>query len=254
MRRIPVSLRSDVSRDTGLGRRCARLGAILALLAAAGLAGCSTAREPTVTGSVPDNGYSTRHPILIKESIETMDVPVGSQSGHLTSRMANTVSAFGAEAMERGATGVTILIPSGSANETSADAMSRQIASALVSGGVPAKAISHQPYQVEANAADAPIRLAYPRVAATVPHACGQWPEQMMIDNSNRDYFNFGCAHQSNIAAMVVNPSDLVTPQGTTAVDANRRTRVLTNYRNGAATKSAISAPNSSPSGTGGGN
>ncbi|MEJ1159572.1 CpaD family pilus assembly protein [Prosthecomicrobium sp. N25] len=227
-------------RASGTGPR--RLAARLALLAAAAaalpLAGCATKVEPSVTASIPHDGYRSRHPILVTEQAETLDVPVGSQSGKLSETMLSTVEIFGATAVERGASGVTVMVPSGSGNESAAFAASRQVAAALKRGGVPAHAISHQPYSVEASAADAPIRLAYPRVVAGVPHACGTWPDQIIGQHDNSDYYNFGCAYQSNIAAMAANPSDLVTPQGMTPPDATRRTTVFRKYREGTPTKS----------------
>ncbi|KPL54102.1 hypothetical protein ABB55_19340 [Prosthecomicrobium hirschii] len=216
-------------------------GLATALAAAAlMLAGCSGVpkSEPTITGSVPHDGYRTRHPIVLSESAETLDIPVGSQSGRLTETTAETIAAFGAQSRERGASGVTILVPSGSGNETAASQMSRSVKTALQRGGVPAHAISLAPYKVEQAAADAPIRLAYPRVVAGVPHACGTWPDQVVGQFDNSDYYNFGCAYQANIAAMVVDPSDLVTPKGMPASDATRRTTVISKYRQGAPTKS----------------
>jgi pilus assembly protein CpaD len=55
----------------------------------------------------------------------------------------------------------------------------------------------------------------------------------------NRDFFenqppwNFGCASQRNLAAMVDNPADLVQPRGETPADVTRRTQVMGAYRQG---------------------
>lgn len=215
-----------------------RLGAALAAVATLALGACSTRHEPSVTGSVPHDGYRSRHPIVLTESAETLDIPVGSQSSRLNENMAETVALFGAAARERGASGVTILVPSGSGNETAAAGMSRNVKAALQRGGVPAHAITMTPYKVDQAAADAPIRIAYPRVVAGVPHACGTWPDQVVGQFDNTDYHNFGCAYQANIAAMAANPSDLVTPQGMPPADATRRTEVITKYRAGQPTKS----------------
>lgn len=213
-------------------------GAILLAVSTLTLGACSTRPEPTVTGSLPHDGYRSRHPIVVTESAETLDIPVGSQSSRLNENMAETVALFGAAARERGASGVTVLVPSGSGNETAAAGMSRSVKAALQRGGVPAHAITMTPYKVEQAAADAPIRIAYPRVVASVPHACGTWPDQVVGQFDNSDYYNFGCAYQANIAAMAANPADLVTPQGMPPSDATRRTQVITKYRAGQPTKS----------------
>lgn len=221
-----------------LGRRLVPALVIASGIALAGCSSRTTPTDPVIPGALAYDGYRSRHPIVLTEQAETLDVPVGSQSVRLTSQMADTVAGFGAEALARGASGVTVMVPSGSANETAAHALSRQVTAALGRGGVPAHAVSYQPYSVPQSAADAPIRLAYPRVTASVPHKCGTWPAQVMGQTDNSEYYNFGCATQANLAAMVANPSDLVTPQGMTPADATRRTTVVRKYRDGAPTKS----------------
>ena len=67
----------------------------------------------------------------------------------------------------------------------------------------------------------ATIRLSYPRIAA-VAGPCGLWPEDLgpSIANhgyvENKPYYNFGCATQRNLAAMIDNPSDLEQPRSET--------------------------------------
>jgi pilus assembly protein CpaD len=46
-------------------------------------------------------------------------------------------------------------------------------------------------------------------------------------------YWNFGCATQRNLAAMVANPSDLVQPRGETPAYSARRSVALEKYRKG---------------------
>lgn len=232
-------LPNDRRRGSGAGRPVRRLAPAVLTAAAIALAGCaSRSTEPSITGSVPNDGYRQRHPIVLTESAETLDVPVGSQSGRLDAAMADTIAIFGRTARERGARSVTVLVPSGSGNETAARAMAQSVRGALQRGGVPAQAITVSPYGVDQTAADAPIRLAYARVVAEVPHACGTWPDQVVGQSDNTDYYNFGCAYQANMAAMVANPSDLVTPQGMPPADATRRTTVIRKYREGTQTKS----------------
>lgn len=214
-------------------RRGALVGAVAALLA-----GCTTAREPTITGSLPHEGYKTRHPILITEQAETLDLPVGSQAGRLTDRAADTVVAFAQEAVEAGAHNVTVLLPKGSANAIAAARVSRSINAALVRGGVAPGGIVYRSYVAADPTVDAPVRLAYPKMKAGLDHACGQWPEQITTTAKNVDYWNFGCATQANLAAMVVEPSDLVTPRGMSPASAARRQTIFKAYEGGKATAS----------------
>ncbi len=61
--------------------------------------------------------------------------------------------------------------------------------------------------------------------------ACGQWNEDILDTTQNRNYENFGCATQKNLAAMVANPEDLLGPRGESEIDATRRTNVINDWR-----------------------
>jgi pilus assembly protein CpaD len=221
-----------------------RAGAVIGVVALS-LGACANARtdEALRTGSVDLDGYKTRHPIVLTESAETLDVPVGMQSAGLTSRMAHTIAIFAENARRHGAAGITILVPTGGANLYAADKVAKQAAGALAQGGFPRNAISLTGYDVPAGAADAPVRIAYARVKAMVTHRCGVWPEPVGGGNfDNRDDWDLGCATQSNIAAMVANPEDLVTPTGDDPADGTRRTTIITKYRAGTQTKAETGA------------
>jgi pilus biogenesis lipoprotein CpaD len=88
---------------------------------------------------------------------------------------------------------------------------------------------------------DGTIRLSYPKISA-IAGPCGLWPEDIgpSINNKsyfdNKQYFNFGCAYQRNMAAMVDNPSDLVQPRSETLAYTTRRTVAFEKYRKGTAT------------------
>ncbi|QIG48835.1 hypothetical protein G5V57_14545 [Nordella sp. HKS 07] len=68
---------------------------------------------------------------------------------------------------------------------------------------------------------------------------CGEWPKDLSRTSQNDQYQNFGCAQQSNIAAMVANPQDLIRPRAQTPSDPMRRSKVIDDYRNGTATSAA---------------
>jgi pilus assembly protein CpaD len=94
----------------------------------------------------------------------------------------------------------------------------------------------------------AAIRLSYPRMKAQAG-PCGLWPDDIgpSIKNpgylENRQYYNFGCAYQRNMAAMVANPSDLVQPRPETPPYTIRRSEGFDKYRKGQTT--ATSYPES---------
>jgi pilus assembly protein CpaD len=87
----------------------------------------------------------------------------------------------------------------------------------------------------------AAIRLNYPKISA-VAGPCGLWPEDLgpSIHNKsyyeNKPYYNFGCANQRNLAAMIDNPSDLVQPRDETPAYTARRDVAFEKYRKGAPT------------------
>ncbi len=232
-------------------RRLAALAAVLA--SGAALAACAP-REPQTTGTIAVDGFHTRHPIVVEEGNETLDVPVGAQAAHLPVRLATTVESFARESRRQGASGVIMMVPSGSTNEGAAHRLTREITAALTRGGVPTHAIEKRAYPAVGPEDAAPIRLAYPRLVARVPHRCGEWPAQASSDFGNDDYWNFGCATQANVAAMVDNPADLVAPPALGAPDATRRAVVLQAYRKGEKTKAQTGLPATSASEVNGGN
>ncbi|MGE0240505.1 MAG: CpaD family pilus assembly protein [Parvibaculaceae bacterium] len=63
--------------------------------------------------------------------------------------------------------------------------------------------------------------------------ACGDWSEDLTETAQNDQYKNFGCAQQSNLAAMVANPRDLERPRTQTPSDPMRRSKIFDNYREG---------------------
>jgi pilus assembly protein CpaD len=54
--------------------------------------------------------------------------------------------------------------------------------------------------------------------------------------SENKQYYNFGCANQRNMAAMIDNPSDLVQPRSETPAYTARRTAAFERYRKGDST------------------
>ncbi|MEI2385391.1 CpaD family pilus assembly protein [Breoghania sp. JC706] len=203
------------------------------LAAAAGLAllsaGCQT--NPT-TETLALHDYQLRHPIVISEQAETFDIPVGVETRRLSRSMQRAASDFAHEARRNGARYVEILVPSGSGNEAAAHSVAGQLRHALAKSGISPQNVSIRAYPVDAPAAIAPIRLAYPKVMAAV-HPCGRWTDSLTAETDNRDYADFGCATQSNLAAMIDDPVDLLRPREMGPADRVRRDTVSGKYRAG---------------------
>jgi pilus assembly protein CpaD len=203
------------------------------------LGGCNTIQNDVVA-SVPDD-YRQRHPIAIQEADQSIVVFIGHGRGGLSASQRADVIGL-AQAWRREATGAIVAdVPVDTPNAAaSADAF-REIKSLLMAAGVPARGITVHHYRPDDPRLLAAIRLDYPRIAA-VAGPCGLWPEDLgpSIDDprysENKDYYNFGCATQRNLAAMIDNPADLVQPRPETPAYTARRSEGFEKYRKGTTT------------------
>ncbi|MFK0206878.1 CpaD family pilus assembly protein [Agrobacterium sp. NPDC090283] len=201
---------------------------VVAALAAGLLQGC--ARDPMTTNAIPDD-YRTRHPITLSEAEHSLDIPVSASDSRLTTAMADNVRGFAQNYASMSTGIINIQTPSGSANSAAASRMAKQIRSTLSGAGVAPGKIMETRYAASPRGDASPIRLSYVAVTAMTGQ-CGQWPEDLS-DNTfgNKNWYNFGCASQSNLAAQIANPMDLVGPRGMSPIDAERRAVVIDTYR-----------------------
>jgi pilus assembly protein CpaD len=221
---LPTDVRSRLAR-----RIDPRLAAAAALILV--LAGCSASSRQDVVGSIPDD-YRVSHPITIDEQLATMDVPVGLDTARLPTPVKGNIVAFAQRFKASGSGLIAIVVPDGSPNEVVATGISHRIYDVLVGAGVRPDALDFRAYDAEPSETNAPIRLAFNKITAHVD-GCGAWPDRLERDFKNRNYENFGCATQANLAAMVDNPLDLIYPRALTPADAARRSAVLDKYRQG---------------------
>jgi pilus assembly protein CpaD len=71
-----------------------------------------------------------------------------------------------------------------------------------------------------------------------VASQCGTWPQDLGVgdpafNGRNEVYWNFGCASQSNFAAQVADPVDLVRARPEGRIDTIRRTNDIGKIRDG---------------------
>jgi pilus assembly protein CpaD len=132
-------------------------------------------------------------------------------------------------------------VPVGTPNARAAADAYREVHALLSAAGVPPRAIAVHHFRPDDPRQLATIRLNYPKISA-VAGPCGLWPEDLgpsIKDKSyfeNKPYYNFGCAYQRNMAAMIDNPSDLVQPRPETPAYTARRTEGFEKYRKGEST------------------
>lgn len=227
-----------VKRSIFAAPRFARTALAATILGATiALSGCGTNRDDLTTGSIPDD-YRTRHPITLTEVEHTLDIPIASGDRQLTVGLSDSVAGFAADYLSSSSGSLQILVPHGSPNAAAAANMRKQIRQVLTGRGVPAPRIIETSYQAGAEGDAAPVRLSYMAITA-VTNPCGQWPEDLQDNTfSNKNWQNFGCATQANLAAQVANPMDLVTPRAQAPIDATRRSTVIGLYRTGKSTSS----------------
>jgi pilus assembly protein CpaD len=222
----------------------ARLSAIRTAGALAGLAlalaACTHSNDAATTASIPDD-YRLRHPIAIREADSSIVVFVGQGRGGLTAEQRADVMGLAQSWAHEGTGAINADLPVDTPNaRPAADAM-REIQSLLAAAGVPPNGVVVRRYHPEDPRHLAAIRLSYPRMAA-IAGPCGVWPEDLgpsIKDKGyfdNKPYYNFGCAYQHNMAAMVENPSDLVQPRPETPPYTERRSMAFEKYRKGTST------------------
>jgi pilus assembly protein CpaD len=208
-----------------------------ALVGLAVVLGACTHTDDELTASIP-NDYRQRHPIAIQEADQSVVIFVGHARGGLSASQRADVMGLAQSWLHEGTGAITVDLPVDTPNARAAADSFREIHALLAAAGVPARGIVVHNYHSEYPRQMATIRLNYPKISA-VAGPCGLWPEDLgpSIKNKsyfeNKSYYNFGCANQRNMAAMVDNPSDLVQPRPETAAYTARRTQSFEKYRKG---------------------
>jgi pilus assembly protein CpaD len=212
-----------------------RLTAASAILAVALLSGCATSgRDSVVVGAIPDD-YRTNHPIIVGEKERKIDLPVGMADRRMTPMQRAALEGFLSRYDTDAQPTVTIVVPSGSANEIAASNVSHDMIAVLRRNGVPAHRIATAAYRASSNEINAPIRVSYSAMQAyTQP--CGRWPKDIGDTTDNKHYANFGCSYQNNLAAQIANPADLLGPRRPSEIDAENRGVAIGNYKRKATT------------------
>lgn len=175
---------------------------------------------------------SRMHPISVDTDVISMmlDIPLDKVALSVSDKAA--ISAFAATYKQRGHGPLSISAPSGSPNERAAINIVAELRAGLDAVGIPDASLAYAAYRASRENINAPIVLSYSRYVATAS-PCGNWTMNYGHNPNNINSPNLGCATQNNLAAMLADPADLVTPRDMTPSDANRRSTVLEKYRAG---------------------
>lgn len=193
--------------------------AVVALAAAA----CST---PAANGPEQAFDIDARFPISVQPRMMTLRLLYNGQAA-LDENATGQIARFAQDYLSHGSGSIAIAPPTGNPGVAN-----------LVLDELVARGVSRN--QIMVGGANAPgptddIRLTFIRYVAEAP-ACGDWSTNLAHTAGNTLPPNFGCATQRNLAAMVSDPRDLVTPDTSGQPDAQRRLTVLDKYRKGEVT------------------
>ena len=219
----------------GRHRALALLGALAGLSVALG--GCNTTSGEVVTASVPDD-YHLRHPIAVEEANHSIVIFVGYARGGLSASQRADVMGLARTWVREGTGAIVADVPVDTANARAAASAFHEIRAVLAAGGVPPHGITLHHYHPDDPQTLPTIRLSYPRIAA-IAGPCGLWPEDLGPSvlnpdyHQNKQYYNFGCANQRNLAAMIDNPADLEQPRSESPAYTARRSEAFEKYRKG---------------------
>lgn len=200
---------------------------------AAMLAGCYPQEQATIDNYPSD--VRARHPITIREGHEAVEVFVSRGRGGLVPSERADVLAFAQGWRRQAMGGIVVDVPvNRQTARATADSM-REIFAIFAASGIPRHAVYIHRHPGSGNLAR--IKLSYSRLIAEAG-PCGLWPKDIGPAGgkqylTNEPYWNFGCAAQHNLAAMVADPVDLVQPRGETPVYMERRSVAIDHWRKG---------------------
>ena len=215
-------------------RRSVLPGLVLLGLA---LAGCDRGfgeRDQSLLATLSD--AEARNPITVVEQRPRLEIPLdarGADSGSVKLETARFLHQY----KRTGGSKLMVSAPRGQRGHGDALHGLRHM---IRAAGIAESAVVFGAHE----AGDRSIRISYARLAA-VTEPCGDWSENVDLNRDNLPYRNFGCAVQSNMAAMIARPTDALYPATETPRGAERRTTDQKKHTEGALgtdTKAGISA------------
>lgn len=196
------------------------------------LAACQHTRSAESTYDPRFMEYEQRHPLTLQQQEHNLPLLVGANASGLTSGDRTALSGFMQSYQSQGEGSLRIRVPQGSMNASAAHNALGDIHDVVAAAGGNPSGILVERYEVNNSTAHAPILVIFDRIEA-VTNECGTWSDNFNPSHERTDYYNFGCASQSNFGAMLADPRDLVRPRGVGYPDAGRRAEVLAAYRRG---------------------
>ena len=241
---------------TPLSTGGARLRFLVGFAALVPLAACS-ATDRLKPSSIATDDYKVRHPIALAQDNTTIDVFPSHTRGGLDRHTAKQVATLAEDYVRLGQGPILVLFPRLPGRSDQRETLSG-IRAVLARSGAAAN-LEVATYPVSDSRLVSPVRLSFAGLKAKVVGQCGEWPSDLGSASTiqgweNRQYYNFGCATQSMIAAQTADPRDLLTPRGEEPADVQIRGRAIESIRKGVDPSTSWTTRNTTISNVGGSN
>jgi pilus assembly protein CpaD len=204
--------------------------AMLGLVLSTALAACATTDNRQVV-----SGLGLPAPSAQAETYRSSMV-IDPRDNGLTWAQEAQLAAIADEYKVRGHGPLVISYPHGAANEQAAMRAVANARTYLYDAGINWRQISGGTYLADGNENGALV-FSFVRYEAVGPDCDMEW-HNLALELDNEHHPRFGCALASNLAAMIVDPRDLIMARDADPVDAGRRQEVIERYRRGESTTS----------------
>jgi pilus assembly protein CpaD len=202
-----------------------------AIVVALLITGCASHERDHFKVGSTSGDYRSKHPIVVAQAETSEDLIVTRDMKGMSLRQRNVTVAFIGRFKRAGAKTINVILPSGSHNEAAARRVGHDMVALMKDERIGPNQIKVSRYHAANHGDSATIRLSFTSVDAKVHSKCGEWKEDLVHTPENKNYGNFGCATQNNLAEMIANPEDLISPRGESEIDAERRDNVITDWR-----------------------
>ncbi len=175
------------------------------------LGSCATTKQDAVSESRMQT-LDTRTVLDVpKPKVAEIEARIllGAGGALLTADEAAQLGVFADDFAKLGRGNLVVSYPIGASNDAAAQKLVREIQMRLYASGIEISKMGFGPYQAN-NQTNAPVILAFNRYEVA-PLECKPWTEiNPQKTASNLPTERFGCAQRANLAAMVIDPGDLI--------------------------------------------
>ncbi len=210
------------------------------LLAALSLSGCAQTYSTPQGGNINQPDFQRNNPIKVTQGKQEIDLVPPKGAYGLTPGQVAASASFIIDYMDKGEGRLEIWAPRGNKNTAAINRAQKTIKNILYDAAIPNSAIDYRSYNAHGNS-KAPLGMKFKRYYASV-EKCGGIRTNLGANYNNVNYKSFGCAYQTNIAAMVSNPKDLLGPGAMSGASAERRQIIWAKYVAGQPTGATRSA------------